>query len=60
MRILWEKAKQSEIRDTIKKIEDRNDKVKAIKETYFQPGADTLKNIMQLILPATSESKDGG
>ena len=49
--------KEDEIREILKKIEDRNDKVEAIKETYFQPGADKLKNIMQLILPASPENE---
>jgi hypothetical protein len=43
--------KEAELSGIIKKIEDRNNKVKAIKETYFQPGTDILKNLKQLILP---------
>ncbi len=42
---------ESPINETIKKLEKRNDKVEALKETYIKPGADAVKNIMQLILP---------
>jgi len=41
----------------VNKIEDRNDKVEAIKETYLQPGTDVLKNLMQIILPATPKKE---
>ncbi|GEM_PF-652588 len=41
--------KETEISDVIKKIEDRNDKVKAIQEKYLQPGTDTLNTIIKLV-----------
>ena len=42
---------ESEINETIKKIEERNDKVETLKETYIKPGVEAVKNIIQLILP---------
>jgi len=47
--------KEDAIQETIKKIEDRNDKVEEIKKAYFQPGADKLKNIMEMITPEAIE-----
>lgn len=40
-----------EINDTIKKIEARDARVETLKQTYLKPGADAVKNIMQLVLP---------
>ncbi len=53
----YTEKKEAAIEETIKKIQDRNDKVEAIKETYFQPGTDVLKNLMQIILPATPKKE---
>jgi len=43
--------KEAQIDETIKEIEARDDKVEALKETYLKPGAEAVKNILQLILP---------
>jgi len=49
--------KEIEIKKTIKKIEDRNEKVNTLKDKYLKQSSDTLRNVMQVLIPASKPNK---